>query len=203
MLDGRVILTKHGQSAALPRVVLQAGSQFAVTDANGHFEFPSLKPGPYELNLKMDSIPSGVAMATPLPMKVNISPAGTTSVELTATPAASLSVSVMRYEFTTENLLTNSAELKLGGPEAAALVEITNGRETWREQTDRQGAVSFERLSAGVWMLRVLSNDPSPLRAVESPERTLSIAPGGNPRVLVRVLPVRRTLRMLDQGVIR
>ncbi|MGB8169938.1 MAG: hypothetical protein WCF18_20715, partial [Chthoniobacteraceae bacterium] len=44
-LQGRLFDAAKGRDAGLPRVVLQVGEQFAVTDAAGLFEFPSLKPG--------------------------------------------------------------------------------------------------------------------------------------------------------------
>lgn len=203
MIEGRLVDASSGSAAGLPRVVVQVGSQFAVTDEKGRFEFPSLKPGPCEVQIVRDSLGPHMAMVTPLPMNVTVHPAETTHVELTATAASAVSVTVKRFEFASGNSLTSSGPVKEAAGEEAAIVEITNGRDTWRTQTDRLGHALFDRLPGGPWSLRVASSDPSPLRIIENPERMLMLKPGESEQVTVRVLPLRRTLKMLDQGTIR
>lgn len=203
MLEGRLVDATDGGHAGLARVVVEVGGQFAVTDATGRFVFPALKPGFFELKIVPDSLGPRMAMATPLPMNITIRPAETTHVELTATAASAVSVCMKRYEFPSGSSLTPSGEPVETGGEEAAIVEITNGRDTWRAQTDRLGCASFDRLPAGSWTLRVASGEPSPLRIIENPERTLNLKPGESQQVTVRVLPQRRTLRMLDHGAIR
>jgi len=51
--------------------------------------------------------------------------------------------------------------------------------------------------------VRVASNDLPPLSALENPERTFALAPGANEQIGVRLIPQRRTLRMLDRGTVR
>jgi hypothetical protein len=199
-LEGRLV---DGNGAGVPRVVVQAGSQFAVTDPNGRFEFPSLKPGPCQVKVIPDSLGPLMAMTTPLPMNVTVDPGETTSIELNACPASTISVSVKRFEFADGTALTTSGEVREARGEDAAIVEISNGRDTLRAQTDRLGAATFDRLPEGRWTLRVAVDDPSSLYTVEDAERTLTLVPGASQNVVVRVLPQKRSLRMLDQGTIR
>ena len=203
MLQGRVCDGTKGREAGLRRVVLQVGEQFAVTDEAGLFEFPSLKPGPCELMVVQDSLGTRMAMETPLPMKLKIRPAETTRVELAATPAGSIAVRVMRYEFAGGNALNASSVLHEVGGQEAVTVEITNGREVWREQTDRTGRAAFDRLPGGPWKLRVAGSDLPALHTIENPERTLTLKSGESQQVALRVVPQRRTLRLLDHGTIR
>lgn len=142
-------------------------------------------------------------MATPLPMKIKIRSAETTHIVLSATPACSVSVRVTRYEFTDGKTLNNSGALRETGGQEAATIEITNGRDVWRAQTDRTGSAAFDLLPGGRWNLRVASGDLPALHTIESPERTLTLKPGESQQVALRVLPQRRTLRLLDRGTIR
>jgi predicted porin len=190
-------------SKGLPRVVLQIGEQFAVTDNDGQFEFPGLKPGACELKVVTDSLGPRLAMATPLPMKVRIRPAETTHVELTATPACALSVCVTRYEFAAGNSLTASGALRAAGGEEGVAVELANGRDVWRAQTDRTGTASFDRLPGGPWTLRVASGALPAFHTLENAAQTLTLRPGESRQIALRVLPQRRTLRLLDHGTIR
>ncbi|MEI9894762.1 MAG: hypothetical protein WDN28_12965 [Chthoniobacter sp.] len=202
-LQGRLYDVTKGREAGLPRVVLQVGEQFAVTNGEGIFEFPSLKPGACELKVVLDSLGARMTMATPLPLKIKIRPAETSSVELAATPACSVSLRVMRYEFADGNALTASSALREAGGQEAVAVEITNGRDVWRAQTDRTGYASFDRLPGGPWTLRVASSDLPALHTIENPERTLLLQPGETQQVALRILPQHRTLRLLDHGTIR
>ncbi|MGB8167062.1 MAG: hypothetical protein WCF18_06190, partial [Chthoniobacteraceae bacterium] len=160
-------------------------------------------PGRCELRVVPDSLGARMTMETPLPMKLKIHPAETTTVELAATPAAALSVCVTKYEFAGGNQLNATGELRAVGGQEGVTIEITNGRETWRAQTDRTGAASFERLPGGAWKLRVASSDLPALYTIEAPERTLTLRPGESRAIAVRVVPQKRTLRLLDHGTIR
>ncbi len=200
-LRGR--LTDASTGAGLPRIVLQVGEHFAVTDTAGAFEFPELKPGACELQVVQDSLGPRLAMATPLPLKLRIRPAETARVALTATPACSLAIRVTRYEFAGGNSLTTAGALQEAGGLEAASVEITNGRDLWRAQTDRAGCAAFDRLAPGQWTLRVASGDLPALHTIENAKHTLMLKPGGAQQVALRVLPQRRTLRLLDRGAIQ
>ncbi|MEO6738763.1 MAG: hypothetical protein ABIP20_00830 [Chthoniobacteraceae bacterium] len=201
VLAGRLV--ESSKNAGVPRVVLRVGEQFAVTDEAGNFEFPGLKPGTCELGIVQDSLGPRLAMSTLLPTKVKIRPSGTTRVELAATAAASLAVRVIRHEFADGSAMKTSGALREAGGLESAAIELTNGRDTWRAQTDRSGTATFERLLAGRWTVRIASSDLPPLHTIENPERTLTLAPGASAQLAVRVLPQRRTFRLLDRGTIR
>jgi hypothetical protein len=185
------------------RVVLQVGEQFAATDAAGHFEFPNVKPGRCELRVVQDSLGPQRAMTTPLPMPLQIRPADTTRVTLTEEPACSVAVHLVRYAFVDGSAINTTGALKEAGGVGGAALEISNGRETWRAQTDRTGQATFQRLAPGAWTLRIASDELPPLHSIEKPERRLVLAAGASEQIGVRVLPQRRTIRMLDRGTVR
>ncbi len=202
-LQGRVYDVTKGPVAGLARVIVQVGEQFAVTDSAGFYEFPALKPGAAEITILQDSLGPNFTMAMPLPMKINIRPAETAQVDLKATPASSLAVRVTRYAFADGDAVRTTGALREAGGMESAVVEITNGRDIWRVQTDRTGAASFGRLPAGQWTVRVASGDLPPLHTLEEPERTLILKPGESQQIAVRVLPQRRTFKLLEKGVVR
>ena len=203
ILQGRLCDASKGPDSGIARVVLQIGEQFAVTDEKGRFEFPALKPGACELKVVQDSLGPRLAMATPLPMKIRIRPADTVNVELAANPACSVAVCVKRYAFAGGNALAGSGALSEAGGEEGVTIELGNGREKWRAQTDRSGTATFDRLPAGQWTLRVASSDLPPLHTFENPAQTLTLRTGDSRKIALRVLPQRRTLRLLDHGTIR
>ncbi len=196
-------ITDAAKGGGLPRVVLQVGEHFAVTDETGAFEFPSLKPGACELRVVVDSLGPRMAMVTPMPMKVKVRPAETAYVELTASPACALTVRVARHEFVNGNALSPSSITREAGGQEGVAVELGNGRDVWRAQTDRTGAATFDRLPGGVWTLRLAGNDLPALHVLETPTQAVTLQPGRVREVVVRLLPLRRTLRLLDRGTVR
>jgi len=185
------------------KVILTAGDAYAVTDAAGEFEFPALKPGNCEVKVIPDSLGSQLTMTTPLPAKVRIRPGETSHLDLIAAPAASLTVRLVRYEFADGTALKTSGALRESGGVGAVDLEISNGRDTWRAQTDRNGTATFERLAAGPWKLRVSDDGLPSSHLLENADRTLTLGAGQAKTASVRLLPRRRTIQLLDSGKIR
>ena len=136
-------------------------------------------------------------------MKFTILPAETSHVRLEATLACSVSVIVTRFAFASGDVPASAGEFHASGGQNAVTVEITNGRDVWRAETDRTGSASFDRLPSGPWKLRVASRDLPAHHTLENPERTFTLKAGEVERVAVRLLPQRRTIRLLDRGTIR
>lgn len=203
MLQGRICDGSKGRAVGVPRVVLQVGDQFAVTDEAGAFQFPGLKPGLCELQVRQDSLGPHLAMTTPLPMKIKIRPADTTFVDLTVAPACSLTIVAKRYAPADGRMISTTREFREAGGQEGIVVEISNGRDVWRGQTDRLGEAAFDRLPGGQWNIRFAATELPAHHAIERPERTVTLR-GGQPQVVdVRILPQQRTLRLLEQGTIR
>lgn len=201
-LHGRIYDVSDLARPGLERIVVQAGDQYAVTDAEGRFEFPALKPGDAEVRVLPSSLGANLTMTKERPLQAKILPATTKTIALAATTASSLTVRVLKYEFADGKSLESSGELKEAGGFEGAVVEISSGNNLWRAQTDRNGLASFERLVPGKWTVRVAADLP-PLQNLEDPERTITLVAGRSQDAIVRVIPRRRTLRMLESGVVR
>jgi hypothetical protein len=190
------------EGAGIPRAVIMVADAFAVTDSVGEFEFPSLKPGAWDLRVMTDSLSPSLVVATPLPMKVKIRSAETTNVELRAVKASTVAVQLTVFDFAGSNLAAVAETRASRGLEAGA-VELTDGRDVLRAQTDRRGAVSFERVPCGRWTLRVRDEQVPAQHYIEQPEQQLEIKAGENKNVEVRIMPRRRTIQMIDRGMVR
>lgn len=201
-LQGRLVHATKGAAAGLARVVVQIGEQFAVTDVAGRFEFPALPPGPAELRVVPDSLGPRLALTTPMPMRVQIRPAETTHVDLHAAEAGVIEVRVLRQAFADGQAFAGHPSLReIGGAEGVAL-EVSNGREVWRAQTDRTGFATFTRLPTGRWRVRAALAELPPLTTLEGADQSFTLAPGQTRRVALRLVPQRRTLQMLERGKI-
>jgi hypothetical protein len=192
-LEGRI--TEGGMG--VPRVVVMAGSLYAVTDSAGAFEFPALKPGPCELRVVGDSLGQAIVMSTPLPMKVKIRSAETTHVALQAVKAATVSVSLDVLDFGAGDTLKGRGGLE------GEVVELTDGRDVLPAQTDRLGHVSFERVPCGTWTVRIRGEHLPAYHFVERVEQSVVLAAGETKEIEFRILPKKRTIQIIDRGSVR
>ena len=203
-LEGRLVdVTPGGGRNGVARAVIQIDQQFAATDDTGHFSFPLLKPGFHQLLILPDSLGPRMAFASPLPMQVNVDSAKTAWVDLQATAASSLTVTVERKVFADGNNLTTSGALKSDGGQEGVVVEIQNDRDTWRAETDRLGHATFERLLPGAWRVRLSAPNLPSLNQLDLTDTKLTLHPGKAHTLLARVIPEKRTLKMLDKGYIQ
>jgi hypothetical protein len=94
-------------------------------------------------------------------------------------------------------------DLHDAGGFAGGLVEISNGTEVFRQQTDRRGVVSFSHLRPGKWAFKVYENNLPEFHYVEKPETRIELRAGQSVEIATKVLPRPRSFEMIDQGEIR
>ena len=173
--------------------IVTDGAAYAVTDSNGEFKFPALKPGDHELRVQRDSLGDGRIAEDPAPVEVKVLPAGSTSVKLPVVRAGAASVKLVISKS------KGNSWQESGGLEAG-LVELTNGVETLRQETDRLGATTFENLRPGKWTLRIYDNGLPAFYYVEKPKMTIEVKAARVAQVTVRVIEKVRAVQMIDVG---
>jgi hypothetical protein len=82
------------------------------------------------------------------------------------------------------------------------MVEITDGTGTLRQYTSERGEFEFDHIRPGTWHVRFNGEDIPDLYHLEKEEFVVNLDPGDESRVLARVLPSIRPVRMIDGGLI-
>jgi hypothetical protein len=119
--------------------------------------------------------------------------------------AASVSAKVVVYGASSGNITTNEKDMtKDNLAEVAslegALIEISNGTETFRRTTDKSGSVSFDHIRPGRWTLKVYGDNLPLHHYLETPETILDIPPAGVHLASIRILPRNRPVQFIDSG---
>ena len=223
---GRVYDQGNGQG--LPNAVLSLNGATAVTDSNGEFVFPSLKPGIYHLRvdtagIRLDSI---AAQKTPL-VKV-VRGGRETRADIAITRSASVRGRVVIHHPTTHRNIRmdpagdrfvladgnrgeppssneRSVEDDATGPGttkglANILLQLTGDSEVHRRITDSKGNFNFERVRPGRWRLEIVEGRIPKYYYLEKDAFDLHMAPAKDGEVVIRVLPKERRIRMLQEG---
>lgn len=214
MLEGYVHDQEAGQP--IPNAILRLNGATAVTDSDGKFTFPALKPGTFYLNVDSASIGLDRIPAQKTPLKVDIEGGKEESVNIEITKSADFIGKIMVYEFAKEDGLQKGFSISKGGKKAAgeegkdkmvetcslpnALLELKSKEETWRVLSDRKGRFRFDDVRPGQWMLTVRADNMPQYHYLEKDSFEIELAPGERKEMLIRVLPKKRTIRIIEQG---
>lgn len=213
MLEGYVRDQETGQP--VKNAILRLSGVPAVTDSDGEFTFPALKPGAFYLNIDSASIGLERIPVQKTPLKVDIEGGKETSIEIGITRSAGLAGRIMVYEFAEEDGLQkgfsiSKGEKKATGKEgkgkmveacglANVLLEFKSKLEIWRVLTDRKGRFSFDDVRPGQWTLAVHADNLPEYHYFEKDTFEIELAPGEKKEMPIRALPIKRTIRIIEE----
>jgi protocatechuate 3,4-dioxygenase beta subunit len=195
MIRGR-ITDKEKEGMPVPNVVLSAGQATAVTDKNGEFVFPALKPGRYYLKEEKGSIGLNRATTESTPLPVEVTGGKIENILISVVTTGGLTGRIEVYDF----ISSESDELKTACKGNNILVEISRGKEVLRRITDDQGKFSFEDVRPGTWTVKFYSDDLPLHHYLETEQLLVEVPPGKEQKIFTRVLPKRRHIQFIDEG---
>jgi hypothetical protein len=203
MIKGRAYTSVNGVQTGMPRVVLLVEEATAVSDARGYFLFPALKPGSYTLRLEAASIGIDATTAQRFPMQIEVKRSETTYVDVQMVKSGTITATLSLFGRGNDNPFADGAnDLHDAGGFAGGLVEISNGTEVFRQETDRRGVVSFNHLRPGKWAFKVYANNLPAFHYIEKPETRIELRASQSVEIATKVLPRARSFEMIDQGEI-
>ncbi|HET6450208.1 MAG TPA: hypothetical protein VFI08_02815, partial [Spirochaetia bacterium] len=211
---GRVFDAQSGKGLA--NVVVRLNGSVAVTNASGQFVFPNLAIGTQYLQVDTSRLGTGLVTTGKSPFPVEIKKDQRTQLSVGVAHAAAVSgrVSLYRYrtapggpgslavagDGSTGSMAATGSALDLDHGAGGVVVELSNGSETLREVTDRDGSFAFAGVRPGPWELTVRPDSlPDSCRLQDNPG-TLTLAPGETREVGLRVVPIVRSIRIMDGG---
>jgi len=148
--------------------------------------------------------------------KVDIEGGKETSIEIGITKSAHLTVKVMVYGFAKEDSLQKEYAVHKGKDKAVpkdtetdlveehglanVLLVLKSELESLGVLTDRKGRVSFHDVRPGHWTLTVHADNLPEYHYLEKDTFKIELRPGEKKEILVRVLPRKRTIRIIEEG---
>lgn len=211
-VSGRVF-SEHTQRG-IPDIIVRLDGLAAVTDENGDFNLPPVKPGSYYLSIDQTGLGPNQIPVQRMPLEIAVAEGETEEVSIGVIEGASVFGVVKRYDFAQEDRkfmlqrpqqkdseeADEEEEYKEGPGLPNVLVEITNGTTTKRRITDHQGRFRFADLTPGVWTVNVKSSQLPEYHYFEKESFTFDLLRGEDRDFVVRVLPKRRTLMLIQSG---
>ncbi|MFA5850479.1 MAG: hypothetical protein WC833_11430 [Bacteroidales bacterium] len=151
-LTGKVIDMGVGQ---VNGVILNLNGDITMTDKNGNFEFPMVKVGTYILAIDESSTGLNAIACIPGPYLIKIAPGRETQFELSLTRAARIKGRLVIREDETsgkKGFFPVKEEIE------NLIIEASNGSETFRTLTYRDGTFNFDDLRPGSWYIKIYPN---------------------------------------------
>ncbi len=216
MLEGYVQDQEAGQP--IPNAILRLNGATAVTNSNGEFTFPALKPGTFYLNVDTASIGLDRIPAQKTPLEVDIEGGREESVKIEITKSADFTGKIMVCKIVKEDGLQKGFAIDKAVKKpiqeddkeeivevrglANVLLEFKSKLETWRVLTDRKGRFRFDDVRPGSWTLTVHADNLPEYHFLENDTFEIKLAPGEKKKMLIKALPRKRTVQIIEQGEI-
>ncbi len=162
-----------------------------MTGSDGTFSFPMPAPGTYylypdRLSVGLDRVPRS---AMPMEIHVGTEPMPEIDIALVRSARISGRIEIQQNP--------DPFGVLLDGPPQVVL-ELTDAVGRHRFLSDRNGHFSFKEVHPGPLTVRVVHAKLPAYYYLEQDIYTFDVTPGGQQHVLIRVLPERRQIRMID-----
>ena len=189
------------QGRGVRNVLINVGTSAALTDSDGEFFFPSLSPGENflvldKLTIGMNRVPD---VLTPLPVNIAGGKEAELNVHLVQSSVVTGLVTLSAFD---KNDTSMTALIEVG-PQAGLVLELSNGTEIQRRVSDNRGRFVFSDLRPGRWTVRVAGGVLPQYHFVDRESHSVDLAAGGKREVAFRILPRRRTIRIIETGVVQ
>jgi len=213
-LRGRVLDAETG--TGLKDVVLNLGGLIAVSDSEGRFSFPSVKTGSHHLSLDRPGDSFDKVPVERLPKAIEIRQGDDNRTEVLLVRGATLSGQIWVYELP-NSVLPSQTFIKVATGErpednpdhrqrslkrarglADRLVTFSNGEQTIKRLTDRDGRFRIAGVPPGRWTVTMDETNLPVNMIPEERQLILTLAPGEEAHIEFKVIPAIRTIKMLD-----
>lgn len=226
MIRGRIYDAERG-GQGLPGVIVKADDLATVTDAKGEYVFNGLTPGLYVLSLDDRLAGSGKVAVVKLPLTVMVEGGKKLDCPIGLTTGASLAGRVVTYDFENGGLRQVARkEPELPGPAdpgpsgkepgggaapqlveraplCGAAVELRGAGDVFEQFSDAEGRFLFEGLRPGTYTLKIFDDDLPEFHVFERDTFEFDLKPGAKEEVTIKVVPVARSIQIIDQGEVK
>ena len=199
-LVGRVVDSEKGAGAQ--NILVYAGGATALTDRNGEYNFPALKPDKYFVQVDMTSVGLNRVSLQQLPHEVTIVGGQESRFDISLSRSVVVSGAVLMYG-AKEQAANDTSQLVTveQGGHPNVVMELVNGDDFNRRVTDNRGRFMFANVRPGRWTLRIVDGNLPQNYYFDRESVELTVAPGQTIEQMFKALPKKRRIQMISQGV--
>lgn len=197
-------IVRDEQGRGIGSVLLFLDGMATMTEQDGTFLFPPLAPGMYYLLVDRSTIGVDRVTSVPLPFPVEIRGGADVGVRLTVVRSGSLSGRIQMFRTVQiaggDTLIESPVDASRN--DLSVHIELTDGTDAQRRVSDANGHFSIGDLRPGARTLTITPMQLPEGMQLEEERREITIAPGDRQEVLIRVVPRKRILRLLQHSTL-
>jgi hypothetical protein len=200
-LRGRIYDTGGGMRG-VPGVIVKVNDLATVTGPKGEYVFNGLTPGPYLLTLDDRRAATGKVPVEKMPMTVVVEGGRKLDRPIALTEGASVGGRIVIYD-TGKSGSAPAPQLAERAPLCGATVVLQSEGDVLEQVTDGEGRFLFDSLRPGLYTLHVFGDDLPELHVFERHTFEFDLKPGAKEEVTIKVVPVARSIQIIDQGEVK
>lgn len=193
-IRGRVL---DEQGKGIENVLLDAGGSAAVTDNEGSFLFPALKPAVTFLQVDRTSIGLDRVTLQPIPMEIAVRGGEESYVELNVVRSSTISATVLLFGPKQGDTTSTMVQLQ---EQAGVFFELASGSEIFRRVSDNRGRFVFNDLRPGRWELKAVGGNVPLYHNFEKESFVFELKPGSLEVPVFKIQPRKRQIRIIQEG---
>lgn len=198
---------------AMANVLLRLDNMTAATDRDGRFIFPMVAPGVSYLNIDVSNLGFDRIPTCPNPLPVTIQEGRDVANEISITTKAVVTGRVVLYRAESGDARalyglgqnpagkdTEQPGLKEAAGIPNTLVELAGKSGNLRTLTDSRGNFFFREVRPGTWTVKIGTDTFPSYHGPEKNDFIMGIDPGETRDIPIKVLPRKRSIRIIEQG---
>ncbi len=186
-----------GTNAAMPGVLVRVNGIVCVTDSKGGYVFYLPRAENAYLQLDRSSVDAKLVPTVPMPVAIRAT-GGDQVIDIGMVESCAVSGVVALYEAAPGTVAGAAPEYVRARGLANLVVELSDGLETRRRLTNRDGAFSFPDLKPGRYALTVIAGQLPLYHSLVPPSMTLDLSSGEARDVEFRVQMEPRTIQIME-----
>ncbi|MGM0598798.1 MAG: MSCRAMM family protein, partial [Candidatus Rifleibacteriota bacterium] len=213
-LSGKIVDGELPDKPGIADIIVIMGNTAAVTNKSGQFVFPAMTCGTHTLTIERESVGFNRISSIKLPAEIMIKGGKTSKIEIAMLKGAKLNgrfvSSSVRHGVSSASgdaILTGDVGQSLEKSPVAGLanilVELSQANKTTRRASDNYGEFQFDSLKPGTWHYKVYEHNLPENHRVKNGEGEITFAAGESKELLLEVVPRRRSIQIIDEGVIK
>jgi hypothetical protein len=201
-LRGR--LRHSGGDQGLPGAMVTVDGVLSVTDADGEFSYATLAPGSHVLQVEAISVGLDRITDPPTPLRFEIVGGEVSQMDIFVAMGASVAGTVLLIDPGRSAVPgAPAADTLLSSGLPNAVLELTDGTGLFRRVTDSHGRFDYSGIRPGRWSLRILRGNLPDQHVPDTDSVVFTLAPGSHYEALFKILPRKRTIRILEEGTVK
>lgn len=190
-------VTNIDDSTKMANVILHLGGNTTVTDENGYYEIPNLKPGRHYLTVERSSMEFGQITMNRQPVLIEILPDLTIKQDIEVSESACIKGQI-HYTNGAARIQALQTQSRTYRP---VYIELSNGKERFITSCDTTGIFKFNYIRPGNWKIKLMESTLDETMVYDKKTINIELKPGSDNKVTFKARKKEKKLKFVSPPI--